>query len=152
MLWGRFLLKAGTIMEYKRYNDTILLRLDKGDEIIASIKKVAETEKITAAEISGIGATNDLTVGVFDPKIKKYNEFCYFDDSEITSIVGNICMVENNSYVHAHITCASGKGEVIGGHLLRAVISLTAEIVIRSLPANLTRKRDESLGINLWKF
>jgi len=139
-------------MVYKRYGDTVLLRLEPNDEIIESIKTVAAKEKITAAEMSGIGATNDFTVGIFDVAKKSYNEFHFCDDYEITSIMGNICSVGGSPYVHAHITCATEGGEVFGGHLLRAVISLTAEIVIKIIPANVTRKRDETLGINLWDF
>ena len=61
-------------MEYRRFNDTVVLRLDPGDEVCASVLKVAELEQIRLAEITGIGAARSFSIGVFDPNLKKYFE------------------------------------------------------------------------------
>lgn len=49
-------------MNYRKFNNTIVLRLDKGDEVITSLKKISELENITLADVSGLGATNCFTV------------------------------------------------------------------------------------------
>ncbi|MBO4594915.1 MAG: DNA-binding protein [Clostridia bacterium] len=139
-------------MEYKRYGDKIFLRLNKGEEIVESVRAAASAENITAGSLSGIGATDDFTVGVFDINKKAYEEFSFSGNHEITALVGNISFADGKPYVHLHITCAGKGGNVVGGHLLKAVVSLTAEIVIDTANGWVGREKDNALGINLWKF
>ena len=53
-------------MEYRRFGNTIALRLDPGDEIVASVLAAAQKENVTLASVTGIGGTDDAEVGVFD--------------------------------------------------------------------------------------
>ena len=71
-------------MEYKRFADTIALRLDPGDEIVAQLLAVAQKENVTLASVTGIGGTDDVEVGVFDMAKKSYNRFAYTGTHEIT--------------------------------------------------------------------
>lgn len=52
-------------MEYRRFANTIVARIDKGEEILEKIREIAAKEHITLASISALGATNDFTVGVY---------------------------------------------------------------------------------------
>lgn len=139
-------------MEYKKKNNTILLRLDKGDEITDSLKKVAETESIRSGFFSGIGATDDFCVGVFDLENKKYNEYVFSGNHEINALNGNFSTKDEQAYVHAHVTCTGNGGKVVGGHLLRAIVSLTCEIGITIVDEKVERRFDDDLGINRWLF
>lgn len=138
-------------MEYKRYNDKIILRLDVNDEITECVKEVALKERITAANVNGIGATADFTIGIFNLKSGEYDKYSYSGNHEITSLTGNISEVDGNPYVHLHIT-AAGDGDFVGGHLLIAKISLTAEIIIDVISADITRIHNEKLKINTLVF
>ena len=53
-------------MEYKRFNNDIIVRIDKGEEIITELRNVAVKENVLLASVNGLGATNDFTVGVYD--------------------------------------------------------------------------------------
>ncbi len=136
-------------MKYKRFYDTIVLRLEVGEDINESLLSLAQKENITLASVSGIGATDDFTVGVFDIERKDYNKKYFTGNHEITAITGNITGMNGNSYVHLHINCAGKDGSIVGGHLLSARISLTAEIFIRTVDGTVVRTRDEELKINL---
>lgn len=139
-------------MEYRRFNDKIVLRLDKGDEIVDSIMNLAKKEKITLASVTGIGGTDNVTVGVFNMDKKGYDRFTFTGTHEITSLTGNICTMNGEEYSHIHITLAGTGGNVVGGHLLSCTISLTAEIFVTILDGTVDRKRDEELQINKFRF
>lgn len=139
-------------MEYKRFGSKIVLRLDAGDEIINSILKTAKEEKITLASVTGIGGTDDALIGVFNMDEKSYNRYAVTGTHEITSLVGNINTMNGKEYTHIHITLAGEGGQLIGGHLLSCVISLTAEIFIDVIDGQVDRKKDENLQINKFSF
>ena len=42
-------------MDYRKFGDTLYIRMDKGDEIIGSILDICEKEQIPSAIFSGIG-------------------------------------------------------------------------------------------------
>ena len=46
-------------MEYKRFADTVIARLDKGEEILEQLAVIARKENIVLAEVSALGATNE---------------------------------------------------------------------------------------------
>ncbi len=139
-------------MEYKRFDHTIVARIDKGEEIIESIKTIALKENIKLASVSGIGATNDFTVAVFDAAQKQYNVYSYQGSYEIVSLLGTINTMNGAYYSHFHMSAGDEKSHVVGGHLNRAIISFTCEITIQIIDGVVDRKYDESLGINLFEF
>ena len=48
--------KADIDMEYMKFDDAYVVRLDCGEEIVESLTKICDREKITLATIEGIGA------------------------------------------------------------------------------------------------
>ena len=138
-------------MEYKRYGEKIAVRLDKGDEIVSKIAEVCEKENVKAGYFSGIGATDDFTVGVFDIAKKEYEKYSYKGNHEINVLTGNVSFVGGKTYIHAHITC-TGENGVVGGHLFSGAVSLTGEIFIEVINGEITREKNEELGINTLVF
>lgn len=139
-------------MEYKAYENTLVVRLDKGDEIVKSLSEIAKIEKLTLAQITGIGATDDFTVGVFDLTEGDYERIHYTGNNEINSIMGNFTTKDGNPYIHLHITCTGAGGKVVGGHLFEANVSLTAEIFIQKINGSAERSFDKTAGINKIRF
>lgn len=139
-------------MEYKCCEKDIIVRLDAGEEVYERIIEVARREGVTLAEISGIGAVTSVTAGVFNPMTKEYYANEFNGIFEIVSLLGTLTMMNDKPYLHAHIAIADGKGQVFGGHLTKAVISATAEIVLRRIAGQVGRKHSEAVGLNLFEF
>lgn len=139
-------------MDYRRFGDTIIARMDKGEEILEQLKVIAEKESIKLASVSALGATDDITVGVFRTGEKKYCANHFTGDMEIVSLTGTVSTMDGAYYAHLHMSAGDAEGHVFGGHLNRAVISATCEMVIRVIDGQVDRKFDENVGLNLFAF
>ena len=139
-------------MEYRRFNNTIIVRIDKGEEILSKIQEVTLKENIKLASVNALGATNDFTVGVFKTDEKKYYSNEFKGNFEIVSLTGTINTMNNEFYTHIHMSAGNDKGEVFGGHLNRAIVSATCEMVINIIDGHVDRYFDEEIGLNLFKF
>lgn len=139
-------------MDYKRFDNKIVARFDRGEEVHEALKNLALKEDIKLASITAIGATDDFTIGVYKLYDKSYTEKNFKGIFEILAITGTITTKDDKYYPHLHISVADDEGNGIGGHLIRANISITCEMVIDIIDGKVERKMDDELGINLFKF
>ena len=139
-------------MEYRKFNNTIVARIDKGEEILEKIKEIALKENIKLANVNALGATNDFTVGVYKVDEKKYYSNSFQGNFEIVSLTGTINTMNDEFYTHIHMSAGNDKGEVFGGHLNKAIVSATCEMIINIIDGNVDRFYDEKIGLNLFKF
>ncbi len=140
------------VMEYRRFSDTIVLRVDPGEEICRVLLDVAEKENIDLAHISGLGAINRFTTGVFDTVQKEYHANHFEGLFEIVSLTGTLTRKDGEPYLHAHLSAGDREGHVFGGHLNEAYVSATAEIIVRVIDGKVNRRMDERIGLNLYEF
>ncbi len=139
-------------MEYKRFENTIILRMDRGEEILETLKTVALKENIKLASVSAIGACDHFVAGVYSIPEQKYYKNEFNGVFEITALVGNINTMNGEYYAHLHITCADEKCNCLGGHLNEARISATCEMVINIIEGSVDRVKNPDTGINVFKF
>ena len=136
-------------MDYRRFSDTYIVRLDPGEDIVERLAELAERERIGLAEINGLGAVDDFTVGVFDKAKKQFVPNRFQGTYEIVSLHGT---VTDGPYLHLHMSAGDGEGHVRGGHLTHARVSVTAEIVVRVIEGHVGRYHDPEQGLNVMTF
>ena len=129
-------------MEYKRFGNKIIVRIDKDEEILEQVKKLALKENIRLAAVQALGATNSFTVGVYNVAEKQYYANSFSGSFEIVSLTGTINTMNGEFYTHLHMSAGNDKGEVFGGHLNRAVVSATCEMVVDVLDGTVDRQYD----------
>lgn len=139
-------------MEYRKFDNVIIARIDKGEEILEKLKAIAINENIKLASINALGAINDFTIGVYKTDEKKYYSNSFKGYYEIASLTGTINTMDGEYYAHLHMSVGNEKGEVFGGHLNRAVVSATCEMVITVIDGKVDRVYDEETGLNVFKF
>ena len=139
-------------MQYKRFDNTVFLRIDKGEEILKQLQAMAQAEHITLASVQALGAVDDFTVGVFNTTEKKYYANHFEGTYEIVSLTGTITTKNGEFYAHLHMSAGDDKGLVVGGHLNRAVVSATCEMVVTVVPGTVERVFNEDVGLNLFQF
>ena len=139
-------------MEYRKFQNKIIVRMDKGEEILEKVREVAEKEKIKLADISALGAVSEFTVGVFDTEAKEYHANEFKGSFEIVSLTGTINTMNDEFYCHLHMSAGNENGHVFGGHLNRALISATCEMVITLIDGRVDRRFEKEVGLNLFQF
>ena len=139
-------------MEYQTFEHTLIVRLDRGEEIVDCLLDLARREHITLASVNGLGAVNQVTAGVFSPVTKQYRSHEFQGDFEIICLHGTLTTQDGRPYGHFHISIGDDEGRVWGGHLNRAVISATCELVVTVLDGRVERKPDPETGLNLMAF
>lgn len=139
-------------MEYKRFSDTVVARLETGEEVIASIAELCRSEGILFGIVSGLGAVSSAEVGGFDTEQNQYFGKQYEGMLEIASLWGTITAQNGEPFLHVHAVLSDRECVAIGGHLSRAMVSATCELTLHALDGAATRKRCEKTGLQLLTF
>lgn len=139
-------------MDYRRFGDKIVARIDRTEEVHEKLKEIALKENIKLASVYGLGATDDFTIGIFSVSKKDYKERNFKGEFEILSIIGSISTLDGEYYPHIHISASNGDGNVFGGHMKSAKISVTCELTINIIDGIVDRQKDPETGINIYKF
>lgn len=99
-------------MDYRKFGNTIIVRIDRGEEILEQVRQLAHKENIKLASIQALGAVDDFTVGVFLTDEKKYVPNKFHGSFEIVSLHGTINTMDGEFYCHLHMSAGNEKGEV----------------------------------------
>ena len=139
-------------MEYRRFRNNIVARIDRGEEILENLQKICEMENVKLANVNALGALSEFEVGLFDVDEKKYYSQKHAGAFEIVSLTGSVTTKEGKIYMHIHLSAGDRENKVYGGHLNSAVVSATCEMFIQVIDGTVEREFDEGVGLNLFKF
>ena len=139
-------------MQYKRFGNTWMIRIDIGEEIMTSLKQFCAKEEIRLAQVNAIGATEHAVIGVYDLKEHQYHREELEGFMEITSLSGSVTEMNGEPYIHLHVTMADQGNILHGGHAIELHVGATCEMFVQAVDGAVTRQKDEQIGINLWKF
>ena len=138
-------------MRYMKVDGKIVLRLQRGEEIIASLAELCKKENIGLASISGIGACDRAVIGLYKMDEQHYVKTLIEEDLELVSLSGNATLsAGGEAYIHCHAVFGAEGGKLFGGHLNEALISGTAEIFIDVMNGAVKRTVDEETGLNVF--
>ena len=136
-------------MQYKKFGDAYVVRIDLNEVIIQSLKALCEKEDIRLAQVDAIGAANHAVMGVYDLEKQAYHREELNGFMEITSLSGNVTRMNGEAYLHLHGTLADQNHALHGGHVIEMTVGATCEMFVRPLAGEVSRVRDQALGINL---
>jgi hypothetical protein len=127
-----------------------LVRVPKGEELVAYVDRLINEQGIAQGFISGIGAVAEAVIGFFDQETHGYRELELTGGLEIVSLLGNISRREGRCHAHLHVGLADHSGAMYGGHLGRAVVFLTELVVVEFTGRELERLPDDATGLVCW--
>ena len=129
---------------------TYAIILDAGEEVMGSLRAFAGQERLTAAQITAIGALSDARLQYFDWESKEYLPIPVREQVEVASLVGDVALSpEGKPAIHAHIVLGRRDGSAVAGHLAEAHVRPTLEIILTESPAHLHKRHDPRSGLAL---
>jgi predicted DNA-binding protein with PD1-like motif len=143
--------------EEVKIDGIILSRLIPGDDLFKSLRKTAQDHGIERGVIlSAIGSLKhvvfrnvrrDTALPVSPENTQEMEEAGPF---ELLSLEGNLFPSEGEGepIIHLHVMLGSPSGDVIGGHLFKAIIFSTTEIMVGKIAGSSVYKaKSEVTGL-----
>lgn len=125
------------------------LVFDKGDEVIAGLTSFAKDHGLNSSHFTAIGAFERATLGYFQRDRKQYKEIPVEEQVEVLSLIGDVALEDGEPKVHAHVVVGLEDGATRGGHLLKATVWPTLEVVLSETPGYLAKRHDDETGLAL---
>ena len=139
-------------MEYRKFGDTYMVRMDRGEEILATLKDLCEKEDIRLAQVDALGAVDHAVVSVYDVPTRTFFKKEFNEPMEISNLCGTVSRKDGQTYLHLHVTVCDKDLIAHGGHANELRVSATCEMVVRTISGKVERKLDENIGLNVFKF
>jgi predicted DNA-binding protein with PD1-like motif len=124
-----------------------VVRLDPGDEILASLTRVAEEHDIMAGHVMGLGAVDRLVLALLDPATGEYERRKFEEPMEVGHLMGTFSMDGDRPFVHVHAVVAPRELLAYAGHVMEARVSVSMELFVRRLPGRLDRQEIEGQSL-----
>lgn len=127
-----------------------ILRFDPGEDLIEQVKNFADYYSIQAAFFFGIGSVKRAIISYYNLDDKRYEDFNFSENMELTSLTGNIAYLNNEIVIHAHGVLASSDTSLVrAGHFKKLIVSGTCEVMLCTFSSKMERKFTDSIGLNI---
>ena len=136
-------------MTYKKVDQGYIVRLSRGEEIVATLTEFADTVDLKSGFVTGLGAICDVELGLYDLENREYVRKKFDGEYELINLTGNFSILDGRPFLHAHITIADSECRPSAGHLFSANVAVTGEFLVTSTGVEVVRKLDEETGLNL---
>ncbi len=130
-------------MQSAREGNTVVVKLDDGEDLFSSLETVAAKEGFTSGTIvAGIGMLRNAEIGFFDGN--EYQNQLVEGPVELLSLLGSIA-----GSIHIHCILGMPDHSAIGGHLQKATVCVLNEITIQAFDeVVLGRELNPASGLN----
>ncbi len=125
-----------------------VFRVKPQAELVSEITNYCQKNGVSSGIIIGIiGSVANAQLNFLTGLPAKYETVEYRGPLEIVCAQGSIALKNDTTIIHIHILI-SGKEICRGGHLAKAIVFSTAEVVIGELDYQLKRRLDSYTGLN----
>ncbi len=139
-------------MEYRRFENTLVIRMDRGEEICGTLAAICEKEDVELAEVSALGAVDRAEMAIYDVPSKTFFRKTFEGPMEIGSLVGSVTRKDGKPYLHLHGVVCDSELAAHGGHIASMRVSATCEMIVRVFPGEVGRRMDGAIGLNVFEF
>lgn len=124
-------------------NGRYFLRLDPGDELVASIESFTRELGLSSGFIHGLGSTTRVVLGFLDPETGEYLKRTFDEPMEVGSLAGTISRSPEGerAFIHLHGVFAPRELLAYTGHVHEAIVGHVIEVYIVGFDVQLERHK-----------
>lgn len=139
-------------MQFKQHDNTYIVYLERGDSVVEELTGFCKKHHILNGHIYGIGAVNNIELGAYNTTTGEYIKKTFNKDHELITYQGNIMLLDDEPFIHAHITIGNHNMEIFGGHLFKANIAVVGEFIINKIDGKSKRTFNDDIGLATWNL
>lgn len=139
-------------MKFVKTDKRYVVKLIKGEKVMEKLLEFCESQNLKSGFLTGIGGASEIQLGYYNLETKEYEWKTFSEVHEVLGLNGNISLVNNKPFIHAHMTVSNSNLQSFGGHLKEATVGATLEVVIDVFDLGLERKLDDEIGLKLLDF
>lgn len=129
---------------------TFVVVLESGEEVMSSLQTFARQQKLSAAQITAIGAFSEVVLAYFDWEKKDYALIPVGEQVEVASMIGDVALSPSGEpALHLHLVIGKKDGSAMAGHLHEGLVRPTLEVILTESPAHLHKTIDPASGLAL---
>jgi predicted DNA-binding protein with PD1-like motif len=120
--------------------------------VVEALTAFAGDQGVRTARLHGIGAFSAAVLGFYDLERKEFDRIPVEDETEVLALLGNLTILDQGPWVHAHATLSRRDGSALGGHLFEGRVGATLEVFVMELPGEVRREADQEIGLPLMRL
>ena len=136
-------------MRVKQVRDGYIIRLERGEELIAALAAFMREYDVGVGAVTGLGAVGSARLGCYRAAHKDYAEREVEGDLEVVGLTGTMSWYEGEPFPHVHLMLTDVDFRATGGHCFEAHVSATMELFARVWKERIERRMDETVGLHL---
>jgi len=136
-------------MKSSSSGNTHFIKLDKGEDVLASLTEYINLRDITSGTLSAIGVLSDVEIGYYELEKGAYIKKVLTGDYELLSLTGNVGLLNNATHPHIHVILGDSSFNCHGGHLFKATVGITCELFLTTSSVKLERIYNDKIKLNL---
>lgn len=132
-------------MQSKEKDNLIFVRLFTGD-LHQNLEEVCRKHRVeTAVILCGMGQLKNFQLGYFKGK-GNYTPEEFAKPHGLISLTGHISNQEGKYDLHMHAALGDEDKDVVGGHLIKAEVEISIEVVLLKTDIKFRRTLNETTG------
>ena len=89
-------------MDYRKHQDTYIVRMDRGEEVVDCLKRLCRACGISLAQVSAIGAADRAEIGLYNVEKQQYIKTELEGEMEVISILGSVTVKDGDVYLYGY--------------------------------------------------
>lgn len=129
---------------------TFAIVFASGEELMSALQSFVQQQRISAAQITAIGAFSDAVLLYFDWEKKEYLKIPVGEQVEVAALIGDVALAPSGDpALHIHVVAGKRNGTAVAGHLGQAHVRPTLEVILTESPIHLRKRKDPESGLAL---